>query len=472
VKAAAQDADLVPGPETLTLKDPVSMTRITIPCKSRYCQHTSCFDLSTFFALNEQTPTWNCPICARSITTDDDLYMDGYFMDILEKTNGAVESVVIHPDGTWTNKDIDTDHPDAKLLNNSNSNNVEPTPSQEERKLFASMKPEVVSLDDDDEEPSVPTPASLPPRSSLERSTSMRPSPSVGGGSGSSSRKRGPPQIVDLTLSDDDDEVLPAIRRPVSQKRPSQQPPAKRIRVAFLGENPSQVSTTPQTNGNGRRFSAIIDRGSLSHSPTTLTPPGPQPTQQTQQQTQQPSHIRSPPLSISPRNENPPNIFRPNHSPTLLDNPLSSTRPISTSTTSPASATTNLFNRGPSFQAPPPNNVPQRPLLPATRIEPQPTRQFEPPSGTLARSSYPTPTTLTSNDRAQRLNNPRSRSASPVLPAFSNKPLNNSLRSVNWDNLWLNGADDDFENPELDLEMARLPSSMFDADGRQDDSDY
>ena len=30
---------------------------------------------------------------------------------------------------------------------------------------------------------------------------------------------------------------------------------------------------------------------------------------------------------------------------------------------------------------------------------------------------------------------------------------------------------DEIENQDLDLEMARLPSSMFDADGREDDSD-
>jgi hypothetical protein len=32
-------------------------------------------------------------------------------------------------------------------------------------------------------------------------------------------------------------------------------------------------------------------------------------------------------------------------------------------------------------------------------------------------------------------------------------------------------GDDDYENEDLDLEMARLPSSMFDADGTQDDDD-
>jgi E3 SUMO-protein ligase PIAS1 len=80
VKAAAQDADIVPGPETLTLKDPISMTRIDLPCKSRYCGHTACFDAATFLTLNEQTPTWICPICNRAISTEEDLFLDGYVL--------------------------------------------------------------------------------------------------------------------------------------------------------------------------------------------------------------------------------------------------------------------------------------------------------------------------------------------------------------------------------------------------------
>src|SRR5436190_21807869 len=101
VRAAAQDTDIVPGPETLTLKDPISMTRIDLPSKSRYCQHTSCFDAATFLTLNEQTPTWQCPICNRSISSDEDLFLDGYvyffrvkltssyFHDILHNTSKA-----------------------------------------------------------------------------------------------------------------------------------------------------------------------------------------------------------------------------------------------------------------------------------------------------------------------------------------------------------------------------------------------
>src|SRR5271170_408352 len=141
-----------------------------------------------------------------------------YFHDILENTNKAVESVIIHPDGTWVNKDIDTDHPDAKLLNNNTSSR--PSVKTEDRKIsFGAPKAEIVSLDDDDEDIGAPTPASLPHVQSRNASTSVRPSPSQ-----TPSRKRGPAQFVDLTLSDDED-YTPTVRA-----RPDP-PPTKRIRI-------------------------------------------------------------------------------------------------------------------------------------------------------------------------------------------------------------------------------------------------
>src|SRR5579862_1241782 len=122
-----------------------------------------------------------------------------YFADILQRTNKAVESVIVHPDGTWTNKDIDSDHPDAKLLNNQSA--TRPRLESEDRRLssdrklsFGPSKAEIVSLDDDDEDTGAPTPASLPLAPPRNASTSVRPSP----GSSTPSRKRGPPQVVDL----------------------------------------------------------------------------------------------------------------------------------------------------------------------------------------------------------------------------------------------------------------------------------
>ena len=347
---------------------------------------------------------------------------NSYFYDILQNTNKAVESVVIYPDGTWTNKDIDTDHPDAKLLNN-----FRPIIKTEEYKpSFVTPKPEVVSLDDDDDEDRVPTPASLPPQQSRTTSASVRPSPGY-----TPSRKRGPPQVVDLTISDDDDNPPPVRSRPVN-------PPPKRIRV------------DPPPSNNQRSTSEAMALGRLS---SVLNGVSPAPSSSIRE-----SHIRSPPSSISPRTDNSGNMFRFNHSPATLDSQPPLYRPIQEY--SFPTITTTLQPLNPPF-----------PINPTIA---SPVQQSRPqlPSPTLSRS-YPI---LTTNDPK-----PRSHSSSPVLPAFSppksrNTSANNSFMRFDWDSFrdmssgtrgW-DGDRDDYDNEELDLEMARLPSSMFDADGRQD----
>jgi hypothetical protein len=371
------------------------------------------------FHLNRRRfiPRW---VCLASIQSDY-----SYFYDILQNTNKAVESVIIYPDGTWTNKDIDMDHPDAKLLNN-----IRPIVKTEEPKLsFTTPKPEVVSLDDDDDENGVPTPASLPPQQSRAASTSVRPSPGH-----SSSRKRGPPQVVDLTLSDDDDDLPPVRNRPVNL------PPTKRLRVDLPPSN-SQRSTS-ETMGLSRVSSAF---NGVSPAPSSSI---------------RESHIRSPPSSISPRNDTNSNMFRFNRSPATLDGQPPLFRPIQEYT----------------FPTTPTTIPPLNPPFPINPTITSPIQQSRPhlPSPTISRS-YPIPT----NNNPE----PRSHSASPVLPAFSppksrNSSGSNSFMRFPWDSFrdmpnssgtrgW--DADrDDYENEELDLEMARLPSSMFDADGRQD----
>jgi hypothetical protein len=351
---------------------------------------------------------------------------DRYFYDILENTNQAVESVVIHPDGTWVNKDIDTDHPDAKLLNNNNISR--PSIKTEDRKLsFGTQKTEIVSLDDDDEDIGAPTPSSLPHAQSRNASTSVRPSPSQ-----TPSRKRGPAQFVDLTLSDDEEDYIPTVRA-----RPDP-PPTKRIRI----DPPINTQrSTSETNGINPSLHSVLN----GVSPAS---------------TARESHIRSPPSSISPRNDST-TIFRFNHSPSTLDNqppPYHTIIQQQQDYTTAYQPTVQLNNQ-PIITSP----SQSRPQL---------------PSPTLSRP-YPTPQYPSTTDITQR-----SPSLSPVLPAFlppkQRPPISNNtdyLRSFQngWeDSLNPSGRwrDDDYGDDDLDLEMARLPSSMFDADGNRDDDEY
>jgi hypothetical protein len=311
-----------------------------------------------------------------------------------------------------------------------------------DRKLsFGPPKAEIVSLDDDDEDNGAPTPASLPPAVPRTASTSVRPSP----GSLTPSRKRGPPQIVDLTLSDDDDDV-PLVRstRPV-------QPAPKRMRV----DMPPSIAM--DTNG--------VDRMSMQMNGVSPS------------STIRPSHIRSPPSSISPRNEtNATPQFRYNQPSIIIDSQTSFRSPgdytIPANTLSTQLPTLNTLPSPLTVSSP----TQSRPALPSPSLLNPPPIASHPATSTT--STYPTNRTNNTNNTTI----PRSASASPVLPAFEpalSRP-SRTFPSLDWDTDYPStGARewdperDEMDNEDLDLEMARLPSSMFDADAPEDwDDEY
>lgn len=49
--------------------------------------------------MNEQTPTWSCPVCDRKVQSIDELAVDGYFADLLANIPDYVEKACITPDG-------------------------------------------------------------------------------------------------------------------------------------------------------------------------------------------------------------------------------------------------------------------------------------------------------------------------------------------------------------------------------------
>jgi hypothetical protein len=309
-----------------------------------------------------------------------------------------------------------------------------------DRKIsFGAPKPEIVSLDDDDEDTGAPTPASLPPPP--QRTASASASASVGDSPvlplTPSSRKRGPPQIVDLTLSDDEDSP-PVVTRPIA-------PPPKRIRVD--PPHNTQRSSSDSTSSLDRSLNAVLTNG-VSTASSSM------------RDTSREAHVRSPPSSISPRNETSGNMFRYNQQPTTLEPQQLQYRSMPYFT---LPKTTQLSN--------PLSTLPSRPPI---------------SSPTLLHPSYPS-SSIAPKDTITT--GPHSASVSPVLPAFS-PPKNRTTSSTNsfsrfdWDafqqlpesstaRTW-DPDRDDIENEDLDLEMARLPSSMFDADGQRDldDDDY
>lgn len=65
------DSDEVIAQEnTVSLRDPLSQAIIRMPVRGGQCSHAKCFDLWTYLTMNEQSPTWACPVCGKSSVAD------------------------------------------------------------------------------------------------------------------------------------------------------------------------------------------------------------------------------------------------------------------------------------------------------------------------------------------------------------------------------------------------------------------
>jgi E3 SUMO-protein ligase PIAS1 len=96
----ANDPDIEVGSSVMSLKDPISTVRIKTPCRSMICTHNQCFDAESFLQLQEQAPTWICPICNKTVSYEG-LAVDQYVEEILSKVRNA-DQVTIQANGDWS----------------------------------------------------------------------------------------------------------------------------------------------------------------------------------------------------------------------------------------------------------------------------------------------------------------------------------------------------------------------------------
>jgi hypothetical protein len=59
------DEDLVVTELDLSLKDPLSCSRIKTPARGHNCQHFSCFDLETYLQYASMYSSFKCQICSK-----------------------------------------------------------------------------------------------------------------------------------------------------------------------------------------------------------------------------------------------------------------------------------------------------------------------------------------------------------------------------------------------------------------------
>ena len=67
---------------TINLADSITMLPINIPARGEVCTHLQCFDLETYFKLNEKSKRWQCPFCNKRSSF---VMIDTYFQYILDE---------------------------------------------------------------------------------------------------------------------------------------------------------------------------------------------------------------------------------------------------------------------------------------------------------------------------------------------------------------------------------------------------
>ncbi|KAF2637788.1 E3 SUMO-protein ligase PIAS1 [Massarina eburnea CBS 473.64] len=249
MREKANDPDIVVESSVMSLKDPISTLKMTIPCRSTICTHNRCFDAESFLQLQEQAPTWVCPICNKTISYDA-LVVDEYVQEILQKVSKDTDQVTIEPDGRWFKE------PAASASRNNSYHDDDDDSGSDLVEVsdfrVSAIKSEAVST---------PQLSRTPPMPSREPSSAPR-----------TGTKR-TSEVIDLTLSDDDEPPRPA--KKVAYNTPNSLPdPSRRYQMPSLGS--SSLPRHPQAQSHHSIPSGLrMDPPSHRHSYNPYQPPPP-----------------------------------------------------------------------------------------------------------------------------------------------------------------------------------------------------
>ncbi|KAF2004521.1 hypothetical protein P154DRAFT_519386 [Amniculicola lignicola CBS 123094] len=252
MRKRASDQEVVVDSINMSLKDPISTLRITTPCRSNICSHNQCFDVESFLQLQEQAPTWQCPICNKTISFEG-LAVDQYVEEILENVPKGTDQVTIEPNGNWTH----TPKNDSQSNRNGYGAADDDESDYELVEIISDYRLSAIKHE------AMHTPKSMtrtPSTASREVSTAPR------AGSKRTS------EVIDLTLSDDDEPVRPA--KKVAYSTPNSLPDQSR-RYTLPSFGSSSVPMRPQTQAptsNGVS-SSILRYDQPPPPPTPTLPP-------------------------------------------------------------------------------------------------------------------------------------------------------------------------------------------------------
>nr|XP_016929397.1 E3 SUMO-protein ligase PIAS2 isoform X1 [Drosophila suzukii] len=201
----------------VSLNCPLGKMKMLLPCRASTCSHLQCFDASLYLQMNERKPTWNCPVCDKPAIYDN-LVIDGYFQEVLGSSllKSDDTEIQLHQDGSWSTPGLRSE---AQILD---------TPSKPVQKVEV-ISDDIELISDD----------AKPVKSDLSPAPDEQPT--------STSNNSETVQQVDLTLSDSDDDM------PLAKRRP----PAKQ----------AIASSTSNGSGGGQRAYTPAQQPQQSESP-------------------------------------------------------------------------------------------------------------------------------------------------------------------------------------------------------------
>lgn len=141
----------------MSLQCPISYSRMKYPVKSIHCRHLQCFDAQWFIESQRQIPTWQCPVCQKTIHIED-LSICEFVQEIINATDEEVEQVEISKDGSWVVKeDVDNQNPSSNSTPQRKSHATPDIKPEESNDLDyngsnSGGEPVVISLDSEEED--------------------------------------------------------------------------------------------------------------------------------------------------------------------------------------------------------------------------------------------------------------------------------------------------------------------------------
>ncbi|KAG8693152.1 SUMO ligase siz1 [Ceratobasidium sp. 394] len=104
IRLALADADVELGSHIVSLRCPITQTRINTPCRSSKCAHFQCFDAKNWLLFTEKMTDKKCPVCDTGISKRN-LIVDEYFGDVLQQIPTTINEVVLEANGEWHTRD-------------------------------------------------------------------------------------------------------------------------------------------------------------------------------------------------------------------------------------------------------------------------------------------------------------------------------------------------------------------------------